>query len=133
MRFPEITDVQPGSYVVMDGQYGAVEGVNFEQALTVLASVISVRDTWAVVDAATNRSAAMPGHRGSCATRGVRIGGRRARQIGLPGKPDVELGATVEIVPSHCDTTVNLYDEFVVHRNGVEVDPWPILTRGRVR
>ena len=36
---------------MMDTQYGAIDGVAFEQALTVLATLISLHADWAIVDA----------------------------------------------------------------------------------
>jgi D-serine deaminase-like pyridoxal phosphate-dependent protein len=132
--FDAITDVQPGSYVVMDSQYGEVQGVGFENALTVLATVLSVRDTWAVVDAG-RKSLSDDG--GPLRAIGVaaefRIAGDEHGKLLFEGTPAVALGATLQFVPSHCDTTINLYDEYVVHRSGTVVDRWPIVGRGRTR
>src|SRR4029079_1697075 len=33
MEWPRVTEIQPGSYVVMDSDYGAVQGLGFENAL----------------------------------------------------------------------------------------------------
>jgi D-serine deaminase-like pyridoxal phosphate-dependent protein len=132
--FDAITDVQPGSYVVMDSQYRDVQGVHFENALTVLATVLSVRDTWAVVDAG-RKSLSNDG--GPLCAIGVdadfRLAGDEHGKLLFAGTPAIALGATVQFVPSHCDTTINLYDEYVVHRNGTVVDRWPIVGRGRTR
>jgi D-serine deaminase-like pyridoxal phosphate-dependent protein len=48
------------------------------------------------------------------------------RSIHLP-----ELGTVVELVVSHCDPTVNLFDRFFLTRAGKVVDVWPIDLRGR--
>lgn len=130
--FERITDVQPGSYVVMDAQYGDVHGIGFESALTVLAGVISVRDSWAIVDA---------GHKSLSSDAGAprvlamnaefRIAGDEHGALLFTGQPTLTLGETVQILPSHCDTTVNLHDAYVVHRSGTVVDRWPIDGRGR--
>ncbi len=133
-EFGAITDVQPGSYVVMDGQYGGVDGVRFESALTVLATVLSVRETWAVVDAghkALSSDAGLP--RVLDLSAGFALAGDEHGKLLFEGTPTVALGANVRILPSHCDTTVNLHDEFVVHRSGTFVDRWPIVGRGRTR
>ncbi|HEV8023101.1 MAG TPA: alanine racemase [Candidatus Lustribacter sp.] len=130
--FERITDVQPGSYVVMDAQYGDVQGVGFESALTVLAAVISVRDTWAIVDAGHK---SLSSDAGAPRVPGVnaefRIAGDEHGKLLFDGQPTVALGATVRILPSHCDTTINLHNEYVVHRSGTVVDRWPIDGRGR--
>lgn len=36
-----ITDIQAGSYIFMDARYADVEGVDFEQSLSLLTSVVS--------------------------------------------------------------------------------------------
>ncbi|HEV7703352.1 MAG TPA: hypothetical protein VGO46_03625 [Gemmatimonadaceae bacterium] len=45
-----------------------------------------------------------------------------------------QLGETIWLVPGHCDPTVNLYDEYVAVRGGLErgvVEAlWPVDTRG---
>jgi D-serine deaminase-like pyridoxal phosphate-dependent protein len=38
----------------------------------------------------------------------------------------------VQLVPSHCDTTVNLHDNFLVVRDGRVQAIWTIAARGRV-
>eukprot|EP00965_Chrysotila_dentata_P067331 2228158-Pleurochrysis_carterae.AAC.1 len=40
------------------------------------------------------------------------------------------LGSTVQLVPSHCDPTVNLYDYMVGVRNGLVEHVWTIDARG---
>jgi D-serine deaminase-like pyridoxal phosphate-dependent protein len=48
------------------------------------------------------------------------------------GSPlNLDLGQKVELIPSHCDTTVNLYDRFVVHRDGKPETLWSIVARGK--
>ena len=130
--FDAITDVQPGSYVVMDAQYGDVHGVGFEPALTVLGSVISVRDTWAVVDTGhkvLSSDAGLPRVIGVDAE--FRLAGDEHGKLLFAGVPAVALGTKVQVLPSHCDTTINLHDEYVVHRSGTVIERWPIVGRGR--
>ena len=43
------------------------------------------------------------------------------------------LGEKIRLVPSHCDTTVNLYEQFMIVQDGNVVDVWPIEGRGRVQ
>jgi D-serine deaminase-like pyridoxal phosphate-dependent protein len=40
------------------------------------------------------------------------------------------LGEQLSLVVSHCDPTVNLFDQFFVIEAGVVVDVWPIDLRG---
>ena len=130
--YETVTDVQPGSYVVMDAQYGAVAGVAFENALTVATTVISVRGSTAIVDAGLkclSSDVGMPTPRDLDAD--FTLVGDEHGKLTFPGARQVEIGDIVQIVPSHCDTTINLFDRYVVHRGGEIVDEWPIVARGR--
>ena len=40
------------------------------------------------------------------------------------------LGDRLTLVPSHCDTTVNLHDRFFAIRNGVVEAVWAVAARG---
>jgi D-serine deaminase-like pyridoxal phosphate-dependent protein len=42
------------------------------------------------------------------------------------------LGQTLQLIPGHCDPTVNLYDVLHVVDQGRLVDLWPISARGRL-
>jgi D-serine deaminase-like pyridoxal phosphate-dependent protein len=42
-----------------------------------------------------------------------------------------ELGTVLELVVSHCDPTVNLFDSYHITRSGKVVDVWPVDLRGR--
>ena len=56
-RLPCMTELQCGSYATMDAQYRSVGGADFENALTVLATVISrPRPDRAVIDAGLKAS-----------------------------------------------------------------------------
>lgn len=47
--------------------------------------------------------------------------------------PGPAVGEQVHIVPNHCCTANNLYDEVVVMRRGVIEGVWPVAARGTVR
>jgi D-serine deaminase-like pyridoxal phosphate-dependent protein len=130
----QVTEIQPGSYVVMDSDYGRVEGLPFESALTVLVSVVSKRGNDAIVDAgikslSTDAGPATP--RALDATYASQ-GDEHGKLTFANGNP-LALGDKVELIPSHCDTTINLYDRYYVTRDGLVVAVWPILARGRVQ
>ena len=134
-EWPRITEVQPGSYVVMDRDYGSVQGVGFENALTVLVSVVSTqRKNAAVVDAGyktLSSDSGAPGVLDVDASYGF-MGdehGKLTFENGCPLRP----GDKLELIPSHCDTTINLHDVYYVTRGGIVVAVWPIAARGRVR
>jgi D-serine deaminase-like pyridoxal phosphate-dependent protein len=132
-------EIQPGSYVFMDRDYGRnklhPDQPVFEQALSVKTQVISRSLTYAVVDAGHKAHAidsGMPGVWNNvleyCAG-GDEHGILRGSEDRLPA-----LGETVWLVPGHCDPTVNLYDHYVVVEGSLEqgtvVDVWPVNARG---
>ena len=55
--------------------------------------------------------------------------GKLTFENGCPLAP----GDKVELIPSHCDTTINLHDVYYVTRGGYVVAVWPIAARGRVQ
>lgn len=125
-------EIQPGSYTVMDVQYGATEDVEYEHALTVLTTVMSLHDHRVIVDAglkALSTDAAMPKPVGIA---GTYAPGGDEHGI-LTGLQRAHLGMQIELIPGHCDPTINLYDEYVVHRGGEVIDRWPVAARGKVR
>ncbi len=128
-----VTEVQPGSYIWMDADYLRVEGTPYRSALAVLTGVVSrQRAGAAIVDAGTK---SVSTDAGPAAVKGGRLtyapmGDEHGRLIGddLPA-----LGARVELIPSHCDTTVNLHDELHVVRDGRLEAVWRIVGRGKVQ
>ena len=132
-ELPEVTEVQAGSYPFMDSDYARVEGLDYETSLTVLASVVSrVHAEMAIVDAgwkALSTDSGMPTVKGrpelTYAPKGDEHGGVHGASLAP--------GVRVELVPSHCDTTVNLYDRYICVRKGVVEASWPIAARGRTQ
>jgi D-serine deaminase-like pyridoxal phosphate-dependent protein len=135
-----LNELQPGSYVFMDATYRGVRWdpsgarIPFANALTVLAGVISrpLRDR-AVLDVgwkALSSDSGAPVLKGEMAV-AIEFAGDEHSLVTGDAARGLRLGERVEIVPSHCDTTVNLYDRFHVVRDGVVEALWPIAARGR--
>jgi D-serine deaminase-like pyridoxal phosphate-dependent protein len=130
-----ITEVQPGSYIFMDADYLAVGGLPFELSLTLLTTVISrPRRGVAIVDAgfkSISTDAGLPKVRDADI-----VYKPHGDEHGRLESPDDDalppLGSVVQLVPSHCDTTVNLHDNFLVVRDGRVQAIWSIAARGRV-
>ncbi len=125
---PGVTELEAGSYVFMDGKYQDVMPGKFGSALTLLTTVISVRDRYAVCDAGmksvTNEFGPPLSKDGTLKL------ARLSEEHGfLTGEAVAQLkpGQKVELVPSHGDTTLNLHDAYHVVRNGQVIDEWPIL------
>jgi D-serine deaminase-like pyridoxal phosphate-dependent protein len=132
-------ELQPGSYVFMDADYGRnleADGApvhTFEQSLHILATVMS-RPTpaRAVVDVglkAHSVDSGMPLVADVSGARYVRASDEHGVIELAPGTA-LPLGSKVRLVPGHCDPTVNLYDWLVCVRGGVVADVWPIAARG---
>jgi D-serine deaminase-like pyridoxal phosphate-dependent protein len=130
-------EVQAGSYVFMDRDYGdnqrGPDDVAFEHALFVRTAVLSrTQPSRAVVDAglkASSVDSGMPTAWQHPEWRYVKA----ADDHGVLATPDdarVALGDTLLLVPGHCDPTVNLYDEIVCVRSGRVEAVWPIVARG---
>jgi D-serine deaminase-like pyridoxal phosphate-dependent protein len=131
-----VTEVQPGSYIWMDCDYLAVEGTGYEGALSLVTTVVSrQRADAAVVDAGWKSitiESGMPQVKGGLFT--YAPAGDEHGKISAPDPAQLPaLGARVELIPSHCDTTVNLHDHLFAVRAGRVEAVWPIPARGRVQ
>ena len=61
-------------------------------------------------------------------------GDEHGRLVRVGGGPvDLRLGDVVRLVPSHCDTTVNLYSVYTVHRGDRVEAVWPVTAQGCTR
>ncbi len=130
----QVTEIQPGSYVVMDSEYGRVAGLPFENALTLLTSVISRRGNEAIVDAGIKAAStdAGPARPRDLDASYLPQGDEHGKLTFANGNP-LALGDKIELIPSHCDTTINLHDRYYVTRDGRVVAVWPILARGQLQ
>ena len=104
--FPGVTEIQAGSYVVMDNFHGAMIS-DFEQAITVLSTVISRRSDRVVVDAG-NKSMGAPALATICGHDLPLL--RSDEEHGVfvaTGDVRLEVGDVVELVPGYTPATVN--------------------------
>jgi 3-hydroxy-D-aspartate aldolase len=133
------TEIQPGSYVFMDADYGrnldedGQPGRTFEQSLFVLATVMShPAPGRAVVDAgvkAHSVDSGMPLVDGVAGARLTRASDEHG-VIELDGPGTVSIGQKVRLIPGHCDPTVNLHEWFVCFRDDRVEAIWPVTARG---
>ncbi len=138
-----LTDVQVGSYVFMDAQYLAIGGAedpevytDFETALTVLTTVLNAQyagrattDAGAKANTINRPWPVIAGETGMTYTAGsdefgtIRYEANASRVYAV--------GDKLELIVSHCDPVVNLYDQlYGVRGDTVEV-VWPIAGRGK--
>lgn len=134
------TELQVGSYVFLDQQYldceFAKEEFPFKTSLFVDASVVtSNTPTFATIDAGFKAFAADGGApkvvSGANAQEYIFMGDEHGGLMGLPVEAQLPIGSRVTLAVSHCDPTVNLYDDYYVVQDDVLVDIWPVSARGR--
>ncbi|MDZ7727378.1 MAG: DSD1 family PLP-dependent enzyme [Dehalococcoidia bacterium] len=132
--YPGVTEVQAGSYVFMDGRYQEVLPGAFRSALTLVTTVLSVRERYAVCDmgmkSLTNEFGAPMSVDGSIKV--ARLSEEHAHLSG-DGIASLKPGDKVEVLPSHGDTTLNLHDVYHVTRGDEIIDEWPILAARKYR
>src|SRR6201995_688867 len=127
--YPGLTEIQAGTYVVMDNFHGRMVP-GFEHSLTIAATVISRQSGKVIVDAG-NKSVADPAD--------VTIAGhdlavfRFDEEHGIfdaAGGSALRVGDPVALVPGYSPSTVNWYDAYHVVHDDIVVDIWPIIPRG---
>jgi D-serine deaminase-like pyridoxal phosphate-dependent protein len=133
------TELQAGSYIFMDKQYGEVRIANaaplpFESALFVQTTVISANmPGLATTDAGFKAFATDAGapllHSGAPEGASYFFFGDEQGGIMLGSHP-LEPGSVVTCTAPHCDPTVNLHDAYHVVDGERLVDIWPIEARG---
>ncbi len=140
---PGLTDVQVGSYVFMDAQYLAIGGADgddvyrdFEPALTVMTTVLNAQyEGRATTDAGAKANTInrpwpiVKGETGMTYTAGSDEFGTLRYED--DASRTYKVGDKFELIVSHCDPVVNLYDQlYGVRGDTVEV-VWPIAGRGK--
>jgi len=142
VELPGLTELQAGSYCVMDLDYRRVGGrggellTDFEMALTVVATVVSVptRDR-AMVDAglkAFSTDKPFPPEPVERAGIAYAFAGDEHGRLTItdPARAP-RLGERIEFFPPHCDPTINLYDRVYAVRDSTVEAVWEIAARGR--
>jgi D-serine deaminase-like pyridoxal phosphate-dependent protein len=125
-NWPDVTEVQAGSYVFMDGAYRIVRPDLGRPALTLMATVISRRGDRAIIDAGIK---SLTNEFGPPTGKEIKVKvGRLSEEHGhlAAGESSLEPGSKIEIIPSHGDTTINLHSEYYVVRGDEVIATWPI-------
>jgi D-serine deaminase-like pyridoxal phosphate-dependent protein len=127
---PGITEIQAGTYVVMDNFHSQMSP-GFEHSLTVQATVLSQPPGRIIVDAGSKSVS----------------DGELASIVGRPERPlrfdeehgifeasnvrPVKVGDSLALVPGYSPSTVNAFDAIhVTADEDVVVDVWPVIPRG---
>ncbi len=134
--FSGITEVQAGSYALMDAAYGKLD-LGFRYALTVLTTVTSRPAPERVITDA-GLKALTPEHgmplvkdhpELECHALSEEHGRLRSRK----GPCALQVGEVLEFIPGHGCTTVNLHDQLYAIRNDRLEEIWEVAGRGKVR
>jgi D-serine deaminase-like pyridoxal phosphate-dependent protein len=138
---PGLTEIQPGSFVFMDMEYGTIGGPNgteyrdFKNALTVVTTVVSRSPGIAIVDGgykafSTDRPFT-PQAVGLDDVTYNWAGDEHGRLDTSKSSRDFQVGDRIEFFPPHIDPTVNLYDQYYCLRGDKIEAVWPISARGK--
>ncbi|HVM10307.1 MAG TPA: alanine racemase [Acidimicrobiales bacterium] len=122
-------EIQAGSYALMDTHYGNL-GLPFEQALTVLATVISVapKGKYAVADCGLK---ALGMDHGNPTIPGARVWFCSDEHVTFAPENPVSVGDRVRVMPAHVDPTMAYHAVVHVVADGEGLaDTWPIDMRG---
>jgi D-serine deaminase-like pyridoxal phosphate-dependent protein len=126
-----ITEIQPGSFVLMDAAYHAVRP-EFGCALSILASIISRRPGRYILDAgskAISRDFGNPVIKGRHNDQILKLSEEHA--IVQTEDSDIRIGERREVIPAHCCATMNLHRNCLGIRKGIVEAQWPIEASGR--
>ena len=126
-------EIQAGSYALMDTAYAAL-GLPFANALTVIATVISVNSAgWAVADCGLKALGMDHGNPSMADGSLVWFCSDEHITFSAPeGKALPRVGDRVQVVPAHVDPTVAYHESLNVYdaRTGRVEEVWPVDLRG---
>lgn len=143
---PGVTEIRPGTYVLMDASQGHAAGTLDRCAATVLTTVISRPTPERVItDVGAKGLTAQTRTKGICATPGLGtvkefpdvhifdVYDEHAILYDKKFREAVRVGDRVEIIPVHICPVCNLYEKAYLVSGGEVVGELPILCRGKLQ
>lgn len=139
--YPCVTEIAPGSYLTMDTKYNSIEGVKeqFKNALSLLTTIISKPSSKRMIIDAGMKSISTEFGLPSFKDIPDRVAAVYdiSEEHGFiklikTKEDDFKIGQKVELIPSHCCTTINLHDNYYGIRSGVVECVLPIDARGKI-
>ena len=140
---PEVSELQVGSYVCMDTEYLQVGSADndtrftaFDPALRLLTTVVSANQKGFVTVDAGLKTLYRDGGKPrvivpeNSALEYDWFGDEYGRITGADNAELPALGTVLELITSHCDPTINLFDYYFLTRGEKVVGMWPIDLRG---
>jgi D-serine deaminase-like pyridoxal phosphate-dependent protein len=131
-RLDGVTEIQAGSYVLMDTDYTELD-IPFEKALSVLGTVLSRPNPALCVADCGHKSCTMdhgyPPIKDLDDARMMFLSDEHAL---ITVRPDatIQPGDRIELWPSHIDPTINLHDVLYAADGDTVIDVWPVAARG---
>ncbi len=120
------TEIQAGSYALMDTAYVKL-ALPFRQALSVLATVISVSPAYAVADCGLK---AFGMDHGNPTIDAATVWFCSDEHITFAPQAPVHPGQRVQVLPAHVDPTVAYHERMHIVRGEQVLDTWAIDLRG---
>ncbi len=120
------TEIQAGSYALMDTAYAKLD-LPFAQALSVLATVISVSRDWAVADCGLK---ALGMDHGNPTIERADVLFCSDEHVTFRPEHPVRVGELITVLPAHVDPTVAYHERLVILDGEDVVDRWPVDLRG---
>ncbi len=121
-----VTEIQAGSYALMDTAYDHLD-LPFRLALSIVATVISVSDGWAVADCGLK---ALGMDHGDPTVIGHTVWYCSDEHVTFGPESPVAVGDRIRVLPAHVDPTVAYHDRMHVARGDEIVDTWGVDLRG---
>ncbi len=141
-----ITEIRPGTYILMDASQGNAIGTYERCAATVLTTVISKPTSERVItDVGAKGITAQTRTKGICATKGLGyikgyedvyihdVYDEHAIIYNEKFRNEINIGDKVEIIPNHICPVCNLYDRAYLVSKGEVVKEVAISCRGKLR
>ena len=121
-------EIQAGSYALMDTAYGHLD-LPFRQALTVLATVISVSPGYAVADCGLKSLGMDHGNPTIPNATVFFCSDEHVTFIPDEGSP-VKVGDRISVIPAHIDPTIAYHERMHVMDGENVLETWPVDLRG---
>jgi D-serine deaminase-like pyridoxal phosphate-dependent protein len=131
-RIDGVTEVQAGSYVLMDTAYAKLD-TPFEQALSLLGTVLSrPSPTMCVADCGHKSCTYDHGNPAVIGVEGASVVflSDEHASVSIPAATQIAPGERIRLRPSHIDPTINLHDVLYAVDGDTVVDVWPVAARG---
>ena len=120
------TEIQAGSYALMDTAYAKL-GLPFGHALSVLATVVSVSQDWAVADCGLK---ALGMDHGNPSVADAEVWFCSDEHLTFVPKAPLRVGDRIRVLPAHVDPTVAYHDHMHVVDGDDVLERWDVDLRG---